>query len=32
MIDIVLSEGGHWLWSFSQRQVTVVGLTDHEIV
>lgn len=32
MVDIVLCEGRHWLRSFPQRQVAVVGLTDHKVV
>lgn len=32
VVDVVLGEGGHWLWSLPQRQVAVVGLTDDEVV
>lgn len=32
VVDVVLGEGGHWLRSFPQRQVAVVGLTDHKVV
>lgn len=32
MVDVVLGEGGHWLRSFPQCQVAVVGLTNHKVV
>lgn len=32
MVDVVLGEGGHWLRSFPQRQVAIVGLTYHKIM
>jgi len=32
VVDVILGEGGHWLRSFPQCQVAVVGLTDHEVV
>lgn len=32
VVDVVLGEGGHWFWSLPQRQVAIVGLTDHQVV
>lgn len=32
VVDVVLGEGGHRLQSLPQRQVAVVGLTDHKVV
>lgn len=32
VVDVVLSEGGHWLQSLPQRQVAVAGLADYKIV
>lgn len=28
VVNIILGEGRHWLWSLSQSQIAVVGLTD----
>lgn len=32
VVNVVLGEGGHRLWSLPQCQVAIVGLTDHEVV
>lgn len=32
MVDVILGERGHYLRSFSQSQVAIVGLTDHKVV
>lgn len=32
MVDIILSEGRHWLRSLPECQVAVGGLTDHKVV
>lgn len=32
MVDVVLSEGGHRLWSLPECQVAVTGLTDDKVV
>lgn len=32
VVDVILGEGGHRLQSLPQRQVAVVGLTDHKVV
>lgn len=32
MVDVVLGERGHWFWSLPQRQVAIVGLTDHQVM
>lgn len=32
VVDVVLGERSHRLWSFPQHQVAVVGLTNHKVV
>lgn len=32
MVDVILGEGGHRLWSLPECQVAVIGLTDDKVV